>query len=244
MKFQSGVDSTFDSARKRFSLDQRECAELQELISVFMDSETSSEETALVHAHLNQCPACREELEALSTTRHFLASSEVVAPPENLALEARINLSRARHNDYTWRLNFLFADFIKPLAIRAVLSASVTAILFAALLLGFFSNQTLMASDADPYIALRQPARPTDTAKLWLAGKEMDSPPESLLIEAFIDEDGRATDFRVIQGNYSPEVDRWVWDHLYYAQFSPATSFGSAVPSSIILSFVAGAVES
>jgi hypothetical protein len=107
------------------------------------------------------------------------------------------------------------------------------------MLIGLISNQTLMASDMGRLNSLHQPVRPTDSAILWLAGTATESAREPLLIEAYVDGSGRAYDYRVIEGTLTPEVDHWVWERLYYAQFTPATNFGVAVKSSIILSFVA-----
>jgi anti-sigma factor RsiW len=240
MKFQLRIASILDRALRRRSLaGSPECASVQGLLSAFMDSETSWQETAHVESHLEHCGACRQELDGLAAVRNFVASSEPPAAPEGLALQVRVLLSRTLNTDYAWRFKFLVTDFVKPFAIRAAVGASVTAVLFAVMLVGLVANQPLMASDTVPLAAVRQPVRPTEAAKLWLAGTEWDRPPEPLLIEAYVDGEGRAYDYRVIEGELTPEVDRWVWERLYYAQFSPETRFGVAVSSSIMLSFVA-----
>jgi hypothetical protein len=216
-----------------------DCDGAKGLLSAFIDGEASTDETAFVQAHLSHCMPCRQERQSLLEVRNFLASSERVPPPENLALEARVQLSRMRHRDYTWRLSFLISDFVKPLAIRAVVSGAVTAVLFVVVLVGLISNQTLMASDtaSDSLTSWQQPVRPSESAKLRLAGIESYPPPQPLTIEALVTDGGWAYDYQVVEGIETPEMKHWVWEHLYFAEFIPATQFGVAVPSRITLTF-------
>jgi hypothetical protein len=226
-------------SESRFVPASLDCDGANALLSAFIDGETSTDETAFLEAHLGHCMPCRQEKQSLAEVRNFLSSSERVAPPENLALEARVQLSRMRHRDYTWRLAFLVSDIVKPLAIRAVVSGAVTAVLFVVVLVGLISNQTLMASDTahDPAVAWQQPTHQFESTKLLLAGTESDPPPQPLLIEAYVNEEGRAYDYQVVDGIETPEMKHWVWERLYFAEFMPATKFGVAVPSSIRLTF-------
>ena len=59
------------------------------------------------------------------------------------------------------------------------------------------------------------------------------------MIETHVGDDGRVIDYEIISGQQDPEVDKWVSELLYFAQFTPATAFGKPVDSRIILSFVA-----
>ncbi|HEX4997857.1 MAG TPA: zf-HC2 domain-containing protein [Terriglobia bacterium] len=223
----------------RIPPDSLNCSGVQERISLYMDS--MLQDSAQLEEHLALCAACRKELESMTAVRNLLASSRRVAAPENLALEARVRLSRVRYADYGWRLSYLFSDFLKPMALRAAFGASVTTVMFGVLLIGLISNQTLVANAASPgpLVAVHQPVRAPESATLWLAGTEFDGPPEYLLIEAYVDDLGRAYDYQILEGSPTPEVNRWVWDRLYYAQFLPATSFGVPIKSSITLSFTA-----
>ena len=62
---------------------------------------------------------------------------------------------------------------------------------------------------------------------------------EPLMIETHVGDDGKVIDYRIISGQESPEVNRWVREMLSLAAFTPATAFGRPVESKIILSFVA-----
>lgn len=208
-------------------------------MSPFIDSMATPEEVDRLEAHVLACGPCQRQLQSFISVRNLLARVERPAPPEDLALRARVRLSRERNRNYLGRLETRLSNFFKPIAIPAVLGVSFTALFFGVLLASLISNPSVMANDRvdDVPISLMKPVRTTDPTMIRFAvnGSNWEEP---LTIETFVGEDGRVIDYRILAGPNSPEVDRWLRELLHFAEFTPATVFGRPVGSRIILSFV------
>jgi hypothetical protein len=85
---------------------------------------------------------------------------------------------------------------------------------------------------------LYQPVRTTDLTMSRFAGTGSNNWVEPLMIETHVGDDGKVMDYRIISGEETPEVRRFVREQLSLAKFSPARAFGRPVDSKIILSFV------
>lgn len=62
-----------------------ECRDIQNKLSAYLESLVSSEEKALIEAHLNSCPACSADLADLRKTLELIRGLEEVEPPEWMA---------------------------------------------------------------------------------------------------------------------------------------------------------------
>ncbi len=69
------------------------CAEIKRDLSLFLYGELSLEEEQLVQDHLEACPGCRAELEALQRVHRTLAEREL-EPPAGLLVRCRQDLER------------------------------------------------------------------------------------------------------------------------------------------------------
>jgi len=69
------------------------CAEIKRDLSLFLYGELSLEEEQLVQDHLEACPGCRAELEALKRVHRTLAGREL-EPPAGLLVRCRQDLER------------------------------------------------------------------------------------------------------------------------------------------------------
>src|SRR5262245_45495944 len=114
------------------------CDAALDLISPFMDSMTSVEETESLRSHLGGCSSCRHELQSLASLRTMMASVEPVAVPEDLQLETRIRLSHVRSRSVRewWRSRV--DNVLRPFAMPAV-SGVVLTLLGFGILLGSFT---------------------------------------------------------------------------------------------------------
>jgi hypothetical protein len=105
------------------------------------------------------------------------------------------------------------------------------------------SNTTVMAHDRVPADAhapgLYRPVRTSNLTMIRFAGSDDLKFDEPLMIETHVDDTGRVLEYRIISGQDTPEVQRFVREQLSLAMFTPATAFGKPVDSKIILSFVA-----
>src|SRR5262249_6856538 len=142
-----------------------DCRSAQELLSAYIDSMTSTEETLRLEAHMAQCVPCQGQLQSLSALRNMLARVEPAPVPEDLALAARVRLSQARNrNRWTW-LDAQLNNVLKPLAMPAFFGVSVTTLCFGVLFGNLVSNTTLMAHE------LHTTAQPAYAASLAVDGE-------------------------------------------------------------------------
>jgi hypothetical protein len=214
-------------------------------MSAYIDSMTSTEEALRLEAHLAQCATCQRELQSLSSLRYMVARVEPMPIPEDLALATRVKLSQARNRSRWDWVDAQLNNVLKPLAMPAFLGVSVTMLCFGILFGNLVSSSTLLAH------GLHTTAQPAYAAALAVDGNPQWNNPEAatlashseglaepLNVEIHLSSHGRATDYTIISGKPSFAADQWIKDFLCLAQFSPATSYGKPVDSTIILAFL------
>ena len=219
-----------------------DCDGAQELMSPFIDSMSTPQETERLQLHVSSCEPCRRQLQSFISIRGLLARIERPDPPEDLVLETRVKLSHARNKGLLVKLEIRWNNVLKPIAIPAIFGVSLTMLFFGVLLGCLASNKSAMAQGRiaeTPVFALYKPVRTTDPTMIRFAASDTQSWDEPLTIETHVGDDGRVIDYRILFGPKTPEVDQWIREVLSLAQFTPATNFGRPVESKIILSFVA-----
>jgi hypothetical protein len=213
------------------------CDQIQKLMSPFIDSMATPEEAGLLHSHMDECERCRRQLQSFISIRNLIAGIQPVKAPEDLVLETRVRLSHERtRNDYDRWYNRL-DNVLRPLFVPAVLGVTVTLFCFGILSGSLIPNQVVLADrveDGGPTIATYQPVQTIER----LGSQQSPALDQPLSIATEISDAGRIFDYRIISGTRSPAVDQWVQEMLLLARFRPATSWGTPVPSRIILSFV------
>ncbi|HYR85331.1 MAG TPA: zf-HC2 domain-containing protein [Terriglobia bacterium] len=218
-----------------------ECSAAQKLMSPFIDSMVSPEEAERMEFHVSNCMPCQRQLQSLISMRSLLARIDSPELPEDLVLETRVKLSHERNKNVLVRLENRLGIILKPIAIPALFGVSLTMLFFGVLLGGLATNQTVLAQSGiveQPVFGLYKPVRTTEPTMIRFA-VDKNSWTEPLMIETHVGDDGKVIDYRIISGQETPEVNRWVREMLSLAAFTPATAFGRPVESKIILSFVA-----
>jgi hypothetical protein len=191
---------------------------------------------AAVHEHLSNCAACREELATYQRMQHLLARTQPTAPPQNLSLEIRLALARAREvsDPRHWlrrfrdRAELLRANFLGPLTIPAV-GGLVAALLIFALVAPVYARVAHLDSmnsvpDTLP-IALLEPARVESLADSPVSGQD-GAGPGVVMVEATVGVAGDVVDYRIVSGTDDASVRRMLDKVLLFSRFHPATSFG------------------
>ena len=174
--------------------------------------------------------------------RSLLAGVDEPAVPEDMVLEARVKLSKARNKNVFTRLENRLGYWLKPIVVPAFFGVSLTMLFFGILLGTFASDSTVLAEGRpsdEPVFGLYQPVRTTDPTMMRFTSCDEQDLDEPLTIETQVGDEGRVIDYEVLSGPPSPEVNGWIRETLSLAQFTPATAFGRPVESKIILSFVA-----
>jgi len=222
----------------------QDCKTAQELMSPFIDSMATPAEIEKLQLHLSACEPCKRQLQSYISMRGLLARTERCPIPTDLVLQTRVKLSQERHTNYLERFENRISDIVGPIAIPAIAGVSLTMLFFGVLLGALISNTTVMAHDAVSSASLRtaglyKPVRTSNMTMIRFAGSDDLKFDEPLMIETHVDDTGRVLEYRIISGQETPEVQRFVREQLSLAMFSPATAFGKPVDSKIILSFVA-----
>lgn len=219
------------------SKDRKEsCEEVQELMSAFIDSMASGEEGARVETHVAICSPCQRQLQAYISVKNVLLSVEERPVPADLVLETRVRLSHERNRSGVRLFSTKLDNLLRPLAIPAGVGVMVTLLFFVALL-GDLKAPSALSASYDPPTRAYQRARADVPTVTLLAGSSLNLS-EPLIIEALVDLRGRVVDYQVLSGSGGPELERWLKERMYYAEFRPARVFGEPVQSHVVLSFV------
>ncbi len=212
------------------------CAETRALLSPCLDGAVTGKQMHAVREHVDGCPECRSQYLLLQRTQRMVTSlGRRQAPPE-LALKLRVALSQemAKRRRPIWagittRFENAFNAFMVP-ATAGVLSA----IIFFGLLIGFFAlPQQLRGASDVPTLLYTPPELRFSPFEIGMAINA-----DSVVVEAYIDANGRVSSYRVIAGGDQASQIRPQLDNmLIFTVFRPATSFGRPTASKTLLSF-------
>jgi hypothetical protein len=223
-------------------MNMSECSPVQKLMSPFIDSMVTPEDSERVESHLTVCEPCQRQLQSFISMRNLVAQVEAPPLPEDMVLETRVRLSHARNSNFFMRFENRLGNLLKPMVVPVLLGTSLTMLLFGTLLGSLASRSTVLAQDRieePPLYPLFQPVRTVNPNWIRFASKEKQDLDEPLTIETFVGDEGRVMDYRILKGPQTPEVNSWVRQILSLAEFTPARAFGKPVESRMILSFVA-----
>lgn len=218
------------------------CKQVRSELPGYLDDGIPSTQRAAVRAHLEQCTACREELWTYARLSSHLSRLPCAAPPADLPL--RIRLAVARQGDrrqwltQVWaharvRLENLLEPFAVPATGGVVTALLVFAVVFHQLLMGV----PLGAVPDDLPISLLQPARVEALAPFPITASGDGDELGPLVVSARISARGQVTDFEIVAGPNSIEVQRQVYQVLMFSRFRPQMNFGRPEPGQVLLQF-------
>jgi hypothetical protein len=209
------------------------CNETRTLFSSHLDGAIGAPEARIVNDHLRSCAACRAEHAALVRTQSLvMALGRKPAPPE-LALKIRVAISREHSISLRRRLQGLgvrFENALNAFMLPAT-AGLVTAVIVFGLFVGFFVQPPVVSAANDIPTALYLPPR---LASAPFADNITGGP---VVIEAFVDSNGRLQDYRIIAGEDTEEVRKQLDRSLLFTSFQPAKAFGAPTSGRVIISF-------
>jgi hypothetical protein len=218
------------------------CDAAMELMSPFIDSMVTSEEAECLRSHLSDCAPCVRQMQSYISLRNLMAGVEPVPVPEDLQLDSRVRLSRARLPNGRDRWQARVDNILRPLAVPAFSGVALTLVGFVILLSSFVSTREVHAGNeiTGSVVMTYEPPRGTDSTIQRFSSTMSPELDQTLSVQTDVSQTGRVVDYNVIGGTRSPGVDQWLQEVLLLAQFRPATSrgWGTPVPSRVILSFV------
>jgi hypothetical protein len=212
------------------------CKDAKPLLSMSLDGMLSGNEMRELSRHLEACADCKSESLLLSQTQRLLAGVGRKQPPVELALKLRVMASRevARSQRKIWeglavRFDNVFNAFMVPAT-----AGMVSAIIIFGLLIGVLTPGRLSAANDVPtnlYTPPQLAFSPFGIEAGWVNA-------DSLIVEAYVDSNGRVQDYRVLSApenakDIMPELNNM----MIFTVFRPATSFGQPTSGRTILSF-------
>ena len=215
-----------------------QCPKAKRLFSPYLDGAVTGTEMLALQDHLANCGACNHEYEALRRTQQLLASVGRPKVPADLGLKLRLAISRevepakrARFEGLRVRMENALEAFMVP-ATAGFLSALI---IFGIAMVYFVAPSTLRAGSDVPLVMVNTAPELQQSA----FGMTLDTiNADSLVIEAYVDENGRVQDYRILSDSEeSKEVLPQVKRMLIFTTFRPALSMGRPTPSRAVLSF-------
>lgn len=228
MRYMAGQSQSHKSAMK--------CTEANSLLSPYLDGAVTGTEMQELRFHLNACPACSREYALLRQTQQLLMSAGRPVAPADLGLKLRLAISREAaqgrrpYEGLRTRLENTLNAFMVPAT--AGLACAVLIFGLVATILAIPGQ--LQANNEDVPLVLN-----TGPELQQSAFDNMSSiNAESLVIEAYVDSQGRIQDYRILSDpGASQELLPQVKRMLIFTTFRPAMSMGHPISSRAVLSF-------
>jgi hypothetical protein len=215
-----------------------QCPDAKELFSPYLDGAVTGTEMLALQKHLSGCPECNGEYESLRRTQQLLASVPRPKVPADLGLNLRLAISReaaqARRPPFEG-LTLRMQNAFQALLVPATAGFLTALLIFGVAMVYFVTPATLQANNDVPLVMVNTGPELQPGA----LGMTMDSiDAESLVIEAYVDSNGRVQDYRILSDSpASQEVMPQVKRMLIFTTFRPALSMGRPTPSRAVLSF-------
>jgi hypothetical protein len=205
------------------------------LFSPNLDGVLSGRQMHALSGHLQQCARCHNEYARTQATQSLVAQVGRRPVPPEVALRIRVALSRERAAGrvsrwQAWSVRFENAlnAFMVP-ATAGILSAVV----IMGLLFGFFAMPAALQANDVPTMLYTPP---TLAASPYFIGDINAVGTDSIVVEAYVDANGRVQDYRVLSGDahaVAPQLENM----LIFTVFHPATAFGRPTSGRAVLSF-------
>lgn len=211
------------------------CLQAKSWLSPYLDGMLTGTQMLALGAHLDSCRNCSQQFEGLRRTQRMLAIAGRRKAPEDLALKLRLAISRemaqSRQPFFGWRvrLDNLLKAFMVP-ATAGLLSAVV----MFGVLMGYLAIP-LPVKSADVPLTFSTTPQLEESA----FGTTLDSiKDDSIVIEAYVDSNGRVEDYRVLSDPENPkDLPTQVKNMLIFTTFRPATFMGRPTSGTAVVSF-------
>lgn len=212
------------------------CKDARSMFSAFMDDAMTGREMQSISSHLKSCEACRQEFTSLTGTRQLVAGLGRKAAPPDLALKLRVAISREvaqSRRSFRDKLHVHAENLANAFMVPAS-AGMVSAIIIFGLLIGVLVPSRLTASNDVPSALFTPPELAFSPFGIEMGSINADS----LVVEAYVDANGRVQDYRVLSAPEGATANMTeLKNMLIFTVFKPATSFGQPTGGRAILTF-------
>jgi anti-sigma factor RsiW len=217
------------------------CTTMQAKFSEYLDGRLTGKEMQRIAVHLEGCNQCATEWRFMRQMQASLASLGSVPEPEDLLLRVRVAVSqeRARNRHSTFqRWSLAWRNTVGPFLLQAGAGFASAVLLLGSVVL-------LVGIVAKPEVAQAKGDEPLGNATAprliyspaGTGDNEIAALPAPIVVEAYINGEGRVYDYRIVEGPTDPETRSQVEDLLVPLYFEPARFFGQPVRGLAVISF-------
>jgi hypothetical protein len=215
------------------------CTQAKHLFSPYLDGAVSGKQMRAVSEHLNACLECRREYALLTHSQRLLSMVGRRQAPADLALRLRVAISQqaaTARRPYFADVWIRLQNALDAVIVPAAVGAAAAVVVFG-LLLGFFALPSqLQASSEDVPLGFYTPPRLQLSAPPGMGVGSISA--DSLVVEAYVDANGRVEDYRILSGpkdseKILPELNRT----LIFTTFRPAMQLGRPISGRAVLTF-------
>ena len=215
------------------------CAQAKPLFSPYLDGAVTGKQMRDISGHLESCSPCRQHYVSLRSTQRLLSQVGPRKAPPDLALNLRVAISQevARSGRrYLDGIGVRFQNTLDLFLVPATAGLTAAVVIFV-VLMGFLAP--LQADNSDVPLMLHTAPQLQQSA----FGTALDSiNDDSLVIEAYVDTQGRVQDYRILSGSKEddpllPQVKKNMLIFTTFTTFRPALSMGRPTTGRAVLSF-------
>src|SRR5579862_4113492 len=215
------------------------CTQARPLFSQYLDGAVTGKEMRELSQHIESCEDCGRHYVSLRQTQHLLAQVGPRKAPADLALKLRVAISQQLANTrrrYLEGMRVRFDNALDLFMVPATAGLTAAVVIFV-VLMGFLAP--LQADNSDVPLMLHTAPQLQQSA----FGSTLDSiNDDSLVIEAYVDSQGRVQDYRILSGSKDneallPQVKKNMLIFTTFTTFRPALSMGRPTTGRAILSF-------
>jgi hypothetical protein len=213
------------------------CAEVNRLLSPYLDGAVTGTEMQAVRQHLDACSACSREYTLLRQTQQLLALAGRPTLPADLGLNLRLAISREAAQTRRPRfegLRLRLENTLNAFMVPATAGLACAVLIFGLVAAILAIPGQLQANNQDVPLVLNTGPELQQTS----FGTMSSINAESLVIEAYVDSHGRVEDYKILSDpGDSQELLPQVKRMLIFTTFRPAMSMGHPISSRAVLSF-------
>jgi hypothetical protein len=212
------------------------CTQAESMFSPYLDGAVTGTEMLALTRHLDTCPHCQSRYVSLRQSQQLLTKVGRRRAPEDLQLKLRLAISREvaqARRPYLHDLRIRIENAIQAFMVPAAAGLATAVVIFG-FLMGFLALP-LQADNADVPLMLNTAPQLQQSA----FGTALESiADDSLVIEAYVDSNGRVQDYRVLSSPQDAKgLPSQVKNMLIFTTFRPATFMGQPRSGRAVLSF-------
>lgn len=213
------------------------CTQSKSMLSAYLDGAVTGKQMHALDQHLRQCSRCDCEFQSLRRTQSLLARVGPARAPEDLALKLRLAISHEaarRRNPHFGSLILHVENALRAFMVPATTGLVATILVFGVVAGMLTSPPAVHANASDvPLMFATDPELQPSSFGFTMGAVGQDS----LVIEAYVDANGRVQDYRVLSGSEDPKDIHELKNMLILTTFRPATWMGTPRSGTAILSF-------